>query len=458
MNNATGNPLGSLSELLVVGSAGVASPDLHTKLGPKLTSPAGKPTTLAHAIYIVLLTFPMVLMLNGSATVLSAPASIRLGPLYYHDAVFRIGLAMCETSWALAFHSLRDVTRAGGALEQLNAGTAPISIDAHASLRRWARGLTAFGVTFLALITVIFRNGLLGEGNDEVTKAISEGGYTSSPLWNVASSVMVLAIFYAGVSAAFLLWYSLKIAAAIGTEVVREAAHEVKLWPETKESVGAENANNVWRERVVHRALEPARRTMPLISQGWGPGLGGLALGFWAWAAAIAMVLILPSAIPTILAMPVVMLMAASVPLLLAFDPAHTSSQCDKLVEGLNNLVVIDLDDDKRVDPIIRALQRRNKNQGVGFVVFGLVVDKRVLRNVAVGMYSLMATVLPIMLGLAEVVDDLEFRPSSNSSVCGMSAAEADALGAVLPRLLQNSTSCSYNISLSVGPTGVIVN
>jgi hypothetical protein len=54
----------------------------------------------------------------------------------------------------------------------------------------------------------------------------------------------------------------------------------------------------------------------------------------------------------------------------------------------------------RRTDPLLTTLQRLNGGQGLGFVVLGVVLDRKTLNKAAVGVASVFATLVPVVLAL----------------------------------------------------------
>ena len=68
-------------------------------------------------------------------------------------------------------------------------------------------------------------------------------------------------------------------------------------------------------------------------------------------------------------------------------DVAATSSRCDMLAEALNTQAKVHGEAvHVRLDYLLCALGRSNRGQGLGFKVLGVVVDKKTLKQAAVGM------------------------------------------------------------------------
>jgi hypothetical protein len=67
--------------------------------------------------------------------------------------------------------------------------------------------------------------------------------------------------------------------------------------------------------------------------------------------------------------------------------------------ENLNRILSVDLRMHDRVFPLLSMLRGLNKQQGLGFVVGGVVITRRTLWLVLSGLYGLSATVGPTLLG-----------------------------------------------------------
>ena len=144
-----------------------------------------------------------------------------------------------------------------------------------------------------------------------------------------------------------------------------------------------------------------------------------------------------------------------TVPFGLGMEPAHTSTMCDQHVASLNRLVLSDVSRFARVHPLVATLKTENNGQGVGFKVFGKVLDKTSLRALAIGVYSFLATVVPVLHAALDTEHFLDAPISANVTACGgLSAVQAAQLEAF--RMMENSTGCVWN--LTIGPAGVIVN
>merc|ERR1711969_186421 len=104
---------------------------------------------------------------------------------------------------------------------------------------------------------------------------------------------------------------------------------------------------------------------------------------------------------------------AAMFPILLAYDPAATSGACARLEDDVNALCAMDLGFTRGLN-LLKHLKALNKDQGLGFVIGGVVVTRRTLWLAVSAAYGLITTVGPLLLA------DVGLAPS-----CGGSAQHA---------------------------------
>ena len=122
------------------------------------------------------------------------------------------------------------------------------------------------------------------------------------------------------------------------------------------------------------------------------------------------------------------------IPLLLASDVAHVSSLCDTLVNQLHELRLQwpSTEEAKEVHargfPLQGTLERVNNKQGLGFTVFGKVVDKRTLNVILISAISFFSTVVPIVITLMP-------NPQQNEIVDFTNVSVADALQRVFDEI-----------------------
>ena len=131
-------------------------------------------------------------------------------------------------------------------------------------------------------------------------------------------------------------------------------------------------------------ALRLATHTFQALSSGWGLSTGAFAIGIGihVLGSFLRMYIDPSKRTPTMLLSTAVV---STVPLLVALIPATASSQYDRFVEKLNDLRLANLGAHERVFPLLDSLLRVNDGQGVGFKSFGVVIDRRMLKKIALG-------------------------------------------------------------------------
>ena len=250
------------------------SPDFHRRIGPLLSTEEGKPTPLALGCYAVLSCFPLIFLMFGAANAESIFYAFQHTETNA-DAeaiVTRLFVNVLYGAWLYCFHALRRVTRAGGELDQLGAGTELLSLKARRSLRRWRRRLIGLQCT----LTLLFAAG------SAPAIATGEGTGHHSKAWRRGSAVMVLTQFPLAMASVFTWWYTMKIAAQLSTTKVQQTADRIKQWRELKAAAGPGEEAAVWQEEIVKPVFRLAQVTMPTLSAGWGRSLLALSVGFGA--------------------------------------------------------------------------------------------------------------------------------------------------------------------------------
>jgi hypothetical protein len=133
---------------------------------------------------------------------------------------------------------------------------------------------------------------------------------------------------------------------------------------------------------------------------------------------------------------------------------ARTSDYCDKLMSQLNTKRVRNLADNdlgvqlhvnQHLTALETALAKQNNGKGLGFVAFGMVLNKRTLSQMSVIVSSAVSTVLPVIMLL---------QPRATSSAtedCSLDTAQAASLqlvGQLLRATTFANSTCQYNITL----------
>ena len=119
-------------------------------------------------------------------------------------------------------------------------------------------------------------------------------------------------------------------------------------------------------------------------------GCTGAALGLFPYAAAMRNKTII-----------VVLVLLQLMPLAMAIAPATLSSACDDLLEQLTELSMLgDMGHKARCNNTRKSYRGLNRGQGLGFLMFSIVIDKRKLFQIAVSLISVASTILTGLLTL----------------------------------------------------------
>ena len=131
-------------------------------------------------------------------------------------------------------------------------------------------------------------------------------------------------------------------------------------------------------------------------------------------------------------------------PILLALDVAATSSRCDLLTDALNQVAISYGEScHLRVDYLLGALHRINRGQGLGFRVFGAVIDRRRLMHAAAALAGGATTLITTLIALHE--------EAGTSTLLFEQCQLTPQQTAIIRNLLEfDEDSCAglYNISL----------
>jgi hypothetical protein len=227
-------------------------------------------------------------------------------------------------------------------------------------------------------------------------------------------------------------WLTLKQAAALATHevrVVRCAVHRCAA------------SSEAWEAEVVQGCKALAECTLVTLSAGWAGGAAAVCVATWAVAlgniagalrqqelAKLAVALLGPA-------------LLACLPAALLWDLADASSECDLLVKDLNDKRLKDPSDATHVTivKLETMLGQLNKNQGLGFVLFGVVLDKRYFFGLLMKLGALAITVITTLLA---------FRHNSNSDGggCGLSEQQQTTAQDMFTSF---NASCGWNVTVN---------
>ena len=283
-----------------------------------------------------------------------------------------------------AYESVRAALCAGGALEQLGAGTVRIGASEARSLRRWRVGLA-----------VLMGFASLGTGT---YAAVAMG-----PMQAVACCLIFppnLFIFHGW-------WLSMRLGSCLARDETVEVMRATADADPTDEAA--------WTADVARRALA-LDEVFRQLSAGWGVGLQALVACFWVMVLCFVSVAVdnvyleavdtnqgyTPGTVRYIL-----LLSAAFdgiLPLFFLADVAVTSSYCDKLTATLTQLGAKCYGNERATTLVLQLntlLNEHNRKQGLGLVLWGTVVDRRTLGRLFTGIVGIMASTYTALLSLS---------------------------------------------------------
>jgi hypothetical protein len=325
--------------------------------------------------------------------------------------------------------SLRRVTAQEGELQLLGAGETKISARALRGLRR-AHAVMWIPFTIVALLGLLCLVTATRVGTrSKITGNIITEDYARLV---VAAGFGFLCVAFA----VFPWWLTLKVAAVLAFDFVAEVRQAI----ERCSPIAPE-----WEAEVLPMVLTLTDETLPLLSRGWGAGIGMSFVGWWIYAAGY-FCLFLETESSASLA---VLIVAIATPLGMVSNVAAASSECDLLSDTLTEKRKRGPPDDllyeHAVSRVEKILDRQNTKQGAGFVVFGRVVDTKSLVNIIGMLVSGGTIILPVFYSLHHEdtsTDGLQLSP------CALAPTQTAAIRSVVSSW-QNSSVCSYNISLS---------
>lgn len=94
-------------------------------------------------------------------------------------------------------------------------------------------------------------------------------------------------------------------------------------------------------------------------------------------------------------------------PLFIAYTPARVSSSCDDLMDQLNEISFIgDKSHKERCHALRRSLTNLSNHQGLGFRIYGVVIDKKYLAKIAGSAAAGLGTIISTLLHIVDHVAD----------------------------------------------------
>ena len=141
----------------------------------------------------------------------------------------------------------------------------------------------------------------------------------------------------------------------------------------------------------------------------------------------------------------------ALLPLGLALDVAAASSRCDEFMDSLNEKRT--QENHEQILWLETKLSKLNKGQGLGFSVYGVVLDRKTLKNLAIGIVGTMSTVVTTLIALSES-DEAMVAVAQDSSVVPCAQLSPAQEAAVVGMFSAFNSSCTW-VNLTIGPSGV---
>jgi hypothetical protein len=274
--------------------------------------------------------------------------------------------------WSLnpAFVALRNAVRPDtGSYARLAAASADgshqpptITEGAHRSLRRWKRSAHITAVIWMAVVVVAMV--------PAVFMQVASGNIGNA----AAFSLFIVCLGVAGPLIA--VWYiSLRLACSLASDDVARSSPRLN---------AALCEDTEWASTVRPLAISIADKTMPALSE-WGTSLGSLAVGLSAQALAWVHMGLASNSNSMV---PVVVVLLAIIPSL-ALVPATVSTDCENFIDSLNELrKYSDAAGQSRIFDLETYLRGCNRQQGVGFKVFGALINRQQLQVIAAKTYA----------------------------------------------------------------------
>ncbi len=250
-------------------------------------------------------------------------------------------------------------------------------------------------------------------------------------------------------------WYfSLRIAAALAKDDVVAVLRNIN-----EDSV---RGDETFATKVAQPSVKLATDTMRNLSE-WGIGVGLVTISLWTIAVARFGKFLAGAAvyekhctigefcarswqrsfIPAVL--------CTVLPFFLVFEVSGISSMCDALLEKVIKMrlrwttTAVAQDIHQRTFPLITTLRTMNYGQGLGFMVFGKVVDKKTINLILVGMSSLLGTLLPLLVVLTSSAQ-AELETRAGETQCALTDVQTAMVRAAF---VGANTTCGYaNITI----------
>eukprot|EP01043_Picozoa_sp_COSAG02_P054110 COSAG02_NODE_6075_length_3821_cov_16.445401_2_plen_461_part_00 len=423
----------------------VTCPNPAASVDPWLTNQTtGEPTQLFKLMQVSCCTLSATICCGTFATPSLANAYELDDTLLFGGV---LASALVGPAWLPILSEARRVCRCTGEeapLLRLGAGTALISAERHAGLKKYVNMVDQRGWLRWAGIST----SMAGLGFFLVS------GWGVHSKWHNRCSIMACTMWYITAFRARGIWTgTLHVASELVASKIDVITTTLK---EELHTDGTDMSLEDWETTVAQPVRALIRDDLDHLSRGWARGALlstllsvaqlcsfvclALSSKLGPWAVEHSGVARADIAIAIVFAFATIS--AVVMPLLLLAAPAGVSTSCDDLKEKLNEVRINDLSPevDNRLIILERAMANVNHGQGVGFKVFGIVVDKQMLKLMAVKLVAASSAACTTLIAMT--------RPSVRSdavSQCHLSNAEAAAVQGVMQ---MRNMSCVYNVSL----------
>ena len=343
-----------------------------------------------------------------------------------------------------------------GSLARLGAGTKRINARDAQNLQTWARLLACVSVPPVLFGVLAAIVGAVGGS----VYGIVSGTITFEDKWREGTlvfSFFIVPAYIFSMCAVLPLscgWYlSLKIGAALARDDVAEVV--VHVTPDVLHD------DEAWTAKVAKPAIK-LTSTMADLSVGWGRGTGVSFIVCWMFGASRFARLLdmmgddepgeLFTWIRTIF--PCIGFMVA--PLIISADVAAVSTQCDELQSAINDLRLCWESSaaakrvHDRVFPLQCTLERLNVHQGLGFLVFGRVMDKRTLNMILAAVASFIGGLVPLVA--AVMPSHRSWKLGDDGDACTLDALqeeEVKSMAVAHAKLVAGNATCTFNFTIS---------
>eukprot|EP01047_Picozoa_sp_COSAG01_P028524 COSAG01_NODE_1918_length_8905_cov_2.532591_7_plen_455_part_00 len=337
--------------------------------------------------------------------------------------------------WSSAAPYMRQALISGGGLEKLGIlPDAPVLVNSadRPALRRWK-----WGLTFVSFLFV-----LLGLGGlytlTNVGKTSKFTGRMVTPLYAAlvgVPAVPTLGLFCALV---FVSWiYALQLASrSVSLKIENVCKVTSRLHPDDGE----------WQSEVVIAINLLARVTLPDLSNAFGNALGFNTLGWWMGSLGHFAGFLYSRSLLQFLQM----ILTTFMPFALAASVVNTSDNCDKLRDIINKQRGDELETginektELQLVALERYIQNLNSGQGLGFVVFGVVIDIGMINKIFTALVSFLITVVPIVLTLHDSAYESGTNDMGTASECRLTSDQTDLVHKIFTSF---NTTCAWNVT-----------